>query len=69
MRRRHEDHREVGCFRQIGHRGVGLVPEHLLLAAGYRVDAARETVLDQLMGEPAAQRLVGRSADDGDTVG
>ena len=68
MRRRHQDHREIGRLRDFGDRGVGLVPEHLLLAAGDRIDAAGIAVLDQLLGQPAAQRVVGRGADDHDAV-
>ena len=44
------------------------MPEHLLLAAGDRIDAAGIAVLDQLLGQPAAQRVVGRRADDDDAV-
>ncbi len=69
MRGRDQDHREVGRLGQFGDRGVGLVPEHLAGAARHRVDPAGEAVLDQLMRQPPAQRLVGRGADDGDAVG
>ena len=68
MRRRHQDHREIGRLRYFRDRGVGRVPEHLLLAAGYRIDAAGIGVLDELFRQPAAQRVVGRRADNDDAV-
>ena len=55
MHRRHEDHRKVGRFGQFGNRGVGLVAEHLAVAARHRIDPAGKAVLDQLMRQPAAQ--------------
>ncbi len=69
-RRRHQDHREIGGFRQIGDPGVGAEAEDFAVAAGDRIDPPRIAVADQGAGQPAAQGFaVGGGADHGDAVG
>ena len=68
MRRGDQDDGEIGRLRDFGYCGIGRVPEHLLLAARDRIDAAGIGVFDELLGEPATQQIVGRRADNDDAV-
>ena len=53
--RRHQNDREIGCFGDVADSCVGLVPQHLGLAARHRIDAPVEAVLDKLLRQSSAQ--------------
>ncbi len=69
-RRRHQDDREVGRFRQIGDRAIGAQAQHLALAARDGIDAALVAMADQRVRQAAAQgRGIRRGADHRDALG
>src|SRR6516164_5231292 len=70
VRSGHKNYREIDRLGECSRRRVGFDAEDFALAAGYRVEAAVITMLDQRASQPSAQRLViaGR-ADDRDAVG